>query len=224
MRIVHCFRRYRNEIIIASFTAVLHHLTAPGETAPVCKHIYANNVSMKKLNPKTVPINWIDDTERYILVPRLERKKVVKKVKRLIKVKGACYFTQGVPLRLIDFIYRAVLQLRLRDRKLIFSRGAVKVKNGPTSNIVEVLELDWDLGTSFIIPRKRRYDTALDFTIGGKNYTLRLMEIMVLSGLLRLTHTDKSEKWRSAMAASIIARGWGELAKGEPPSVCRSDG
>ena len=83
---------------------------------------------MKKMTAKTVPINWIDDTERYILVPRMERKRVVKKVKRLIKVKGACYFTLGVPLGLIDFIYRAVLQLRLKDRKFIFSRGAVKAQ------------------------------------------------------------------------------------------------
>jgi len=59
---------------------------------------------MKKHSSKTVPINWIGDTEKYILVPRLERKRVVKKVKRLIKVKGGCYFTQGVPLNLIDFI------------------------------------------------------------------------------------------------------------------------
>jgi hypothetical protein len=187
---------------------------------------HANDMmkSSKKMSGKTVPINWIDETERYILVPRLERKRIVKKVKRLIKVKGACYFTQGVPLGLIDFIYRAVLQLRLRNRKIIFSRGAVKIKNRPTSNIVEVCELDWDLGTSFIIPLKRRYDTVLDFTIEGKKYALRLMEIMALSGLLRLIYPDKSEKWRSAMAASIIARGWGELPKGEPPSVCRSDG
>lgn len=77
---------------------------------------------------KTVPINWIGDTEKYILVPRLERKRVVKKVKRLIKVKGACYFTKGVPYKLIDFIYRAVVRLGLRDRKLIFSRGAVKAQ------------------------------------------------------------------------------------------------
>ncbi len=178
---------------------------------------------MKKRNSKTVSITWIDDTERYILVPQLERKRVVKKVKRLIRVKGACYFTQGVPLGLIDFIYRAVLKLGLRGRKLIFSRGAVKVNRNPTSNIVEVCELDWDLGTSFIIPMKRRYDTVLEFTIAGRNHTLRLMEIMVLSAMLRLKYPDKSEIWRSAMAASIIARGWAEIEKGEPPSVHRSD-
>lgn len=179
---------------------------------------------MKKITAKTVPINWIDKTERYILVPRIEKKRVVKKVKRLIKVKGSCYFTLGVPLGLIDFIYRAVVQLDLRSRKLIFSRGAVKVKGGPSSNVVEVFELDWDLGTSIIIPRRRRYDTTMDFTIDGKVHTLRLMEIMVLSGLLRLKFPGKSEIWRSAMAASIIARGWKELTKGEPPSVSRSDG
>ncbi|MBN1497852.1 MAG: hypothetical protein JXA07_13850 [Spirochaetes bacterium] len=179
---------------------------------------------MKRASSKTVPINWIDDTERYILVPRMERKRVVKKLKRLIRVKGGCYFTQGVPLGLIDFIYRAVLKLGLRDRKLIFSRGSVKLNKRPTSNIVEVLELDWDLGTSFIIPMKRRYDTEHHFIIDGTKYRLRLMEIMTLSALLRLKHAGKSELWRSAMAASIIARGWGEIARKEPPSVSRSDG
>jgi hypothetical protein len=178
---------------------------------------------MKKHSSKTVLINWIGDTEKYILVPRLERKRVVKKVKRLIKVKGGCYFTQGVPLNLIDFIYRAVVKLGLRDRKLIFSRGAVKIKGRPTSNVVEVFELDWDLGTSFIIPMKRNYNTRLTFNIDGKTQSLRIMEIMVLSGLLRLVHGDKSEKWRSAMAAAVIAGGWAELQKQGPPDVCRDD-
>jgi hypothetical protein len=172
---------------------------------------------------KTVPINWIGDTEKYILVPRLERKRVVKKVKRLIKVKGACYFTQGVPYKLIDFIYRAVIKLGLRERKLIFSRGAVKARGRPTSNSVDVYELDWDLGTSVIIPLKRRYDSMQNFTVAGRTYPVRLIEIMVLSGLLRLVHGDKSENWRSAKAAAIITRGWGEMEKADPPPVSRAE-
>ena len=178
---------------------------------------------MKKISPKTVPINWIDDTEKYILVPRMEKNRVVKKVKRLIKVKGGCYFTQGVSHELIDFIYRAVIQLGLRDRKLIFSRGSVKNRKQPTSNIVEICELDWDLGTSFIIPMKRNYRSAVNFIIDDKEYTLRIMEIMVLSGLLKLLHKDKSEKWRSSMAVLIIALGWGELKRVELPKIYRAD-
>ncbi len=170
---------------------------------------------------RTVSITWIDDTEKYILVPRLVRNRVLKKMKRLIKVKGKCFFTQGVSHGLIDFIYRAVIRLGLRDRKFVFSRGAVKTGGRPTSNMVEVLELDWDLGTSIIIPLKRNYNDRLDFTIDGKKHSLRLMEIMTLSGLLRLTHPDKSELWRSARAASIIALGWGELDKPAPPPVRR---
>ncbi len=173
-------------------------------------------------NNKTVPINWIGDTEKYILVPRLERKRVVKKVKRLIKVKGACYFTQGVPYKLIDFIYRAVVRLGLKERKLIFSRGSVRVKGRPTSNSVDVYELDWDLGTSIIIPLKRRYDSIQNFTVAGRIYPVRLIEIMVLSGLLRLVCGDKSENWRSAKAAAIITRGWGEMEKVDPPPVSRT--
>jgi hypothetical protein len=172
---------------------------------------------------KTVPIDWIGDTEKYILVPRLERKRVVKKVKRLIKVKGACYFTQGVPYRLIDFIYRAVVKLGLRDRKFIFSRGSVRIKGRPTSNIVDVYELDWDLGTSIIIPLKRRFDSVGNFTVAGRKYPVRLIEIMVLSGLLRLVYGNRSENWRSAKAAAIITRGWGEMEKTDPPPVSPSD-
>ncbi len=176
----------------------------------------------KSQTGKIVPINRVGKTEKYILVPRLERRRVVKKVKRLIKVKGECYFTLGVPVSLIDFIYRAVVKLGLRDRKLIFSRGSVKINRQPTSNVVEVHELDWDLGTSFIIPMKRRYATTLDFVIGGSRHTVRLMEIMVLSALLKLIHRDKSEKWRSAKAVSIIALGWGVLDGKNPPDISRA--
>src|SRR4030042_2096392 len=168
---------------------------------------------MKKHSSKTVPINWIGNTEKYILVPRLEKKRVVKKVKRLIKVKGGCYFTQGVPLNLIDFIYRAVIKLGLRDRKLIFSRGSVKIKNRPSSSAVSICELDWDLGTSFIIPQKRTYGSTVTVVVNNKKQTVRFMEIMVLSALLKLVFKKKSEKWRTAMAAAIIARGWAELEK-----------
>ncbi len=172
---------------------------------------------------KTVPIDWIGDTEKYILVPRRQKNRVVKKVKRLIKVKGSCFFTQGVPHRLIDFVYRAVIRLGLRDRKLIFSRGAVRVRNRPSANVVEVLELDWDLGTSFIIPLKRVYRSYARFAIGEATHTLRIMEIIVLSALLGLVHEGKSEKWRSAKAVAILARGWGELQVGDPPEMSRAD-
>ncbi len=57
----------------------------------------------------------------------MERKRVVKKVKRLIKVKGECYFTLGVPLSLIDFIYRAVH----RDGHVIWVHDISTVAMGP---------------------------------------------------------------------------------------------
>ena len=173
---------------------------------------------------KVVPIDRIGDTEKYILVPRLERRRVVKKVKRLIRVKGECYFTLGVPLSLIDFIYRAVVKLGLRDRRIIFSRGSVKINNRSTSNVVEVHELDWDLGTSMIIPMKRKYATMLDFDVGGARHAVRLMEIMVLSALLKLVFRDKSEKWRSAKAVTIITRGWGSMNGENPPDTSRAGG
>jgi hypothetical protein len=178
---------------------------------------------MTKQSGKTVSINWINDTEKYIIVPRREKNRIVKKLKRLIKVKGSCYFTQGVPHKLIDFIYRAVIQLGLRDRKLIFSRGSVKNKYGPTRSAVEICELDWDLGTSFIIPMKRNYGAAVNLVIDDKKHSVRFMEIMVLSGLLRLKYPGKSGKWRSAMAAAIVTQGWGMLARTDPPKVYLSN-
>jgi len=176
-----------------------------------------------KLTAKTVPIDWVDETLKYILVPRPGKNRIVLKVKRLIKVKGNCYFAQGVSRTLIDFIYRAVIKLGIRDRKLIFSRGSVRRMNRQTSNIVEICELDWDLGTSIIIPLKRNCSSAAYFIINDKEYRLRIMEIIVLSGLLKLVYREKSEKWRSSLAASIIAQGWGELGKGNPVKIYRSD-
>ncbi len=173
---------------------------------------------MKKRAEKTVPINWIDDTERYIVVPRMLRSRTVKKLKLLIKVKGNCYFTKGVPYGIIDFIYRAVIKLGLRERKLIFSRGSVKRKKDGGAGM-EICELDWDLGTSFIIPMRMRYDAMIDISIYGSRTKVRTMEIIVLAGLLGLVHPDRSFRWRSALAAAIVTHGWSEIKKKDPPRV-----
>ena len=172
---------------------------------------------------KIVPINWIDETQQYILVPRRGKNRIVLKAKRLVRVKGSCYFTQGVSRTLIDFIYRAVTKLGLRDRKLVFSRGSVRGTNRQAVNAVEICELDWDLGTSIIIPLKRNCTSSACFIINDREYRLRIMEIIVLSGLMRLVYREKSETWRLSLAASILALGWGELEKKNPPKIYRPD-
>lgn len=170
---------------------------------------------------KTVPLDWVDKTERYILVPRIERKRVVKKLKRLVKVKGNCYFTAGVPIRLIDTIYRATVKLGLRDRKLIISRGSVRVRGIPASNMIEVCELDWDLGTSLIIPQRQKYRAFINLIVGRTKHSVRMMELMILTCLISLVYPDKTDSWCAALSAAIIVRGWSALGK-EPPRVRRA--
>ncbi|PKL39913.1 MAG: hypothetical protein CVV44_06740 [Spirochaetae bacterium HGW-Spirochaetae-1] len=171
--------------------------------------------------PKITPINRVDKTEKYIVVPRLVRGKIKKTLKRLIKVRGYCYFTQGVALGIIDFIYRAVVKLGLGDRKLIFSRGSVRAAGKVTGSTVEILELDWDLGTSIIIPMKINYHHTCRVTIDSGDHRLKIMEIIVLSGLLKLKYPEKPVRWRNDAAAAIIALGWKTMETENLPSVYR---
>ena len=166
-----------------------------------------------------VPLNWIKKSERWVLVPSYTSRGIRRRLKALIKVKGNCFFTSGVAHQLIDFVYRAVVQLELRDKKLIFSRGSVRRNRRPVINAVDICELDWDVGLSLIIPRTLSYSREIKLLIDNEKHRLRLMEIIVLQGLLRIAFPEKGRKWHSAMAASVIALGWGMLEKDTPAEV-----
>lgn len=166
---------------------------------------------MKSSDLKIVPINWVDKTERSALIPGHEGSRKIRRLKELKKVKGNCYFTHGISKDLIDFIYRAVTKLDLKDKKLLFSRGAVKKKGRSVLNAVGICELNWDTGISIRIPQKLNYSRTIRILVDNKEYSPSLMEIIVLTGLLHLARPGKNSDWCSNMAASIIVNGWEQI-------------
>ncbi|MCP4130165.1 MAG: hypothetical protein GY754_04205 [bacterium] len=172
-----------------------------------------------KKNTNVVAINWIDKAERWILVPGYANNKRIRRIKELSKVKENCYFTTGVAKKLIDFIYRSVIKLGLGEITLIFSRGAVKRYNRSVHNAVDICELDWDVGTSLIIPRTLKYGKTIQLLVDNEEHTLRLMEIIVLRGLLQVARPKKSSEWYSAMAATIITKGWSRFEEETPGKI-----
>jgi hypothetical protein len=169
--------------------------------------------AMKKSirHEKIVPINWIDDEERWILVPSNAPHPRRKRTKEIVHVKGNCSFAAGVPKSIIDFIYRSVRKLGLTDRSLIFSRATVRSSSGLILKEVSICELDWGVGTLITIPRALRYKDMSTVHTAEGTYTVRLMELSVLSGLLRLALPGRSHRSYADMAARVIVQGWGEL-------------
>jgi len=163
-------------------------------------------------------INWIDDAERYIPIPGYENRKPSKRIKHLNREKTNCLFSRGIKKELIDFVYRSIVKLGLKDKKLIFTRGSVKVRGREVNHAIGLLELDWDVGISVKIPRLLNYDKRINLLINGKTHSLRLMEIIVLSCLIKMAVPGKNGGWYTDMSATIIALGWGRL-DGEPAEV-----
>jgi hypothetical protein len=164
-------------------------------------------------NSKIVHLNRIEKASRCAIVPGYYNKKKTRKLKELSKLKGNCLFSSNIAHGLIDFIYRAVVQLKLKDKKLIFSRGAVKINEMPVLHATAIYELDWDVGTSIRIPYKLNYNNTIKLTIDNSEYKLRLMEIIVLSALLHIAYPAKKTKWCSDMSVLIIAKGWPQFEK-----------
>jgi len=175
----------------------------------------------KKDKSKVVSISKVDDHEEWLLIPGYAKSKSIRRIKELKKVRGNCCFASGVPAGIMDFIYRSVVKLGLGEERLIFSRGAVKIKNQSVSHSVSVRELDWGVGTSVIIPRKLKYGSHMKLLIDGEEYSIRIMEIIILRALLKMAFPEKSLEWCSSMAAAVIAMGWKRLEDDEPPEVLR---
>lgn len=170
----------------------------------------------KNDNPKIIPIDWVKKTDKYALVPGYEFNRMTRRIKKLYRSKGNCYFTNGIPGGLIDFIYRAVLKLSLGKEKLIFSKGSIKINKRPVLSAIAIYKLDWDAGTSIKIPQRLKYDKTITLLIDYKEYKLRLMELIVLRGLLQLARPHKKPSWYADMAAAIIAKGWLQIDIGVP--------
>jgi hypothetical protein len=168
---------------------------------------------MQNSKPNIIDINRIDRVSRCALIPGYSNKKKVRKIKDLTKSRGNCLFTSGISHSMIDFIYRAIVKLRLKDKKFIFSRGAVKINGISVINAISIKKLDWDVGISMRIPHRLKYDYKIQITVENEEHELRLMELIVLSSLLRMTYPGKKSEWYSVMSATIIAGGWPMLDK-----------
>lgn len=174
---------------------------------------------MKTPHDKIVPLNRVDKSEKFALVPGYEHKKRTRRIKELGRKKGNCNFTSGIPKGLIDFIYRSVIKLKLTDKKLIISRGQVKMNDLPVFNAVAVRELDWDCGISIRIPRLLRYNTTISLNIDGEEFTLRLMELIVLRALIQISLPAGNSSWYADMAALVLAKGWPQFDINKSPEV-----
>ena len=163
---------------------------------------------MKQTNPKIIPINKIDKKDNHALIPGYQNKKKVRKLKEFSRTKGNCIFTGQIPNTLIDFIYRSVIQLDLKENKLIFSRGAVKIKGEPVLTAAGIRELDWDVGVSIRIPNKLNKDKKVTLNIDDEDYEINMQKIVVLSALLRIAYPKKPSKWYTDKAVIVIAKGW----------------
>jgi hypothetical protein len=159
-------------------------------------------------NPKIISINKIDIKDNHALVPGYQNKKKVRKLKEFSKSKGKCIFTNGISRSLIDFIYRSVLQLNLKDKKLIFSRGSVKINDKPVLNAAGIRELDWDAGISIRIPQKLNQNKIIKLNVDGTDCELNIQKIIVLSALLRIAFPAKASKWYTDKAVIVLAKGW----------------
>jgi len=92
--------------------------------------------------------------------------------------------------------------------RVVTSRGSVKKNGKNVYNAVAVYELEWDLGTSIIIPQRLRHDKMVTIEVEGADYPARLMELVTLIALLRLACTGKTNSWYNSYSAKILVHGW----------------
>jgi hypothetical protein len=173
------------------------------------------NESIQEL--KIVPINWVDDAERWILVPSQSGRGMVRRTKEIRYVKNRCYFAYDVPKSLIDFVYRAVRKLGLTERTLIFSRGTVRNSRGVVKNDVSINVLAWGVGTLVTIPRILKYGDHVHIVNEGVMHSLRSMELLVLRGLLKIAYTRVKATFYTKMPVRILIDGWSVLDKVSKP-------
>ncbi len=166
---------------------------------------------MGKFN-NVIDFDWIEKLNRWILVPSCGKSGRYRRIKYLDRIKNSSCFAYEIQKTLLLFIYRAVIQLKLQNRKIIFMRAVVKNKYGMnTINYGEVHELDWDVGTLVVLPRSLRLKDIIKLTVDTKQYEICRLELLVIHCLLQIAFPDKPAKWYANMAAQIIALGFKEL-------------
>ncbi len=157
---------------------------------------------------EVVPIGRVHDSERWIVVPGTIKEGKKKRIKEIRFQRKNCLFAAGVPSSIIDFTYRTVVKLNLREETLIFSRGTVRGTGGKTNRAVSVRPLDWDVGRLITIPREMRYRDHVAISLEGEEYSLRVMEMALLLGLLPLAFPGREKTFYPALAVAILVRGW----------------
>jgi hypothetical protein len=156
-----------------------------------------------------IPINACKNTENWVMVPvHLSDRRVRFGMAEIRKKRGNCVFARGVPVRLADFIYRAVVKLGLREKKVIVARGTIKRGNRTMRTACAVRQLEWDLGTAVIIPRTLTLASTVKVRSGGEEHTLKWIEFIALQGLLELARPGKRSHWYASAAALILVKGW----------------
>jgi hypothetical protein len=164
-----------------------------------------------------VSIDRTDPSDRWVPIPN--RSAGTLRLKGLYRKRGNCYFAAGVPKLIITPSYRAVLRLGMRDRTFIFSRGAVKVRGVSRKDLVSVTALDWDVGTSIIIPRGLSQRAMVVLQSPENTMEIPMMELIVLAGLIRLHSPGKGASWYYATAAKVLMYGWKALQDPPPAQV-----
>ncbi len=160
------------------------------------------------LKSKVVSIHWIDLSERYVVVPRKINGKIRKTIKPLKRKKGNCYFTCTMPHAFVQFVYRCAKKLGICEKVLIFSRGSVRIKSRTVTHAVSITRLDWDVGISFLVPLRLRYDRMVAVDVEGREYSVHLMELAVLGALLSVRFPSFSRVRCNEWAMKILAKGW----------------
>jgi hypothetical protein len=171
-----------------------------------------------------VPIDWIEKSDHWGLVPAGRETKGAKRRFRALTIrKGNCAFTRDVPRGMIEFIYRATVRLGLRKNGLAFMRGTVRRGGITLSTAVSVRELGWGMGSAVVIPRTLRFREHITLAIDGKRAGVRVMELIVLNALLHLARPGQKPDWYAALAASVMVCGWKSLERTDMPRVERID-
>lgn len=166
-----------------------------------------------------VPIDWVDDADRWIVVPGTVLEGRRRRIKELPLRRKNCHFARDLPAGIIPFAVRAVSRLALTDRVLLFARGAVRTQRSNIKYNVAIRELEWGVGTLIILPRRVPYRETKTVWIGDSSYNVNVMEFLVLHALIGLAHPGADASRRLAMTALVLTRGWKSLSLHELPEL-----
>lgn len=170
---------------------------------------------------RIIPMNHVGTQDRWIVVPKPPPGNRRAALRGLKYKKGNCFFDSAMPKGMINFIFRAVVHLRLQKHPVVVVRGTVKKQGRPVRHAASRKELPWGTGTLIVIPRKLRYRDTMKLQITGREYEIRIMENIVLQALLGLARPKMRKEWYPPAAAVILSSGWKHLGDEMPADIIR---